>query len=247
MTSGGLTGPPFLFFDSMVTILLTMPDEIQDKMKAFIQQYGREFVDGTVLFQEGDYGDTVFVIHKGKVKITKKVRNIEKTLALLGKGEFFGEMAVLDNKPRSATAEVAEDSMILVLDGKTFEAFLLNNSPVAVKLIKKLVQRLREADDQIENLMIRDSESKVVNTLIKMVPDTGVPTTEGVQLAIKGDDLMVKVGLSRENLKEVLGKLKIFGLIRVSNKKIVIPSLHKLNRYSKFLEMKEEFARRFQA
>jgi len=215
-----------------------------EKMEHLIQQHGRRFISGTILFREGDYGDTVFLIHKGKVKISKQVRNNEKTLAILGKGEFFGEMAVLDNKPRSATAEVIEDGIILVLDGKTFETFLLHNGAASLKLIKKLVQRLRETDDQIENLMIRDAESKVINTLLKMVPEAGVPTVEGVQLPLKGDDLMVKVGLSKEKLKSVLSKLKFFGLIKVSNKKIVIPSLQKLNKFHKYLEVKEGFSRR---
>ncbi len=211
-------------------------------MKDFLRRYGTAYAAGTILFREGEYGDRVFIIHSGKVKIVKKVRAADKTLAILGKGDFFGEMAVLDSKPRSATAEVLEDSIILVLDDRTFEKFLLANSAASLQLIKKLVHRLRDADDQIETLMIKDVESKVVNTLIKIVPDIGVSTAEGIRLPLKGEDLLVKVGLSKKELTQVLSNLKVFGLIKISGGRILIPSLNKLNKFSRFLAMKEEFA-----
>src|SRR5437773_1238057 len=66
------------------------------------QRFGKEFPKGTVLFSEGQPGKEMFVLQSGKVAISKKVRDVEKVLATLGPGEFFGEMAIISNKPRNA-------------------------------------------------------------------------------------------------------------------------------------------------
>ena len=133
---------------------------------ALFQRFGKEFKRGDVLFREGDAGKERYVIQAGKVNITKKVRDTEKILATQGAGEFLGEMAILNNKPRSAGAVMAEDGKLLVIDPKTFEAMIRGNVEIAVRLIKKLSARLQAADDQIENLLLRDPASRVVHFLL---------------------------------------------------------------------------------
>ena len=131
-----------------------------------MQKFGRDFEKGTILFHEGDTrSKEMYVIHKGKVKIYKKVGNQETVLAYLGQGEFFGEMAILNNKPRSATAEVVEGGTLLVIDPKTFETMIKNNAGVAFRMIKKLADRIEETDNTIERLMIKDTNSRVVHAL----------------------------------------------------------------------------------
>jgi CRP/FNR family transcriptional regulator, cyclic AMP receptor protein len=95
------------------------------------QRFGREFPVGHVLFREGDSGKEMFVIQAGKVRISKQVRDVEKTLVSLGAGEFFGEMSILNNKPRSATATIEEPSKLIVIDPKTFEAMVRGNAEIA--------------------------------------------------------------------------------------------------------------------
>src|SRR5688500_8593387 len=122
-------------------------------------RFGKEIPRGTVLFREGDPGKEMYVVQSGKVAISKKVRDVEKILATLGPGEFFGEMAIISNKPRNATATVADDARLLVIDPKTFESMIRGNSEIAVRMIKKLADRLSEADTQIENLLMSDPAS----------------------------------------------------------------------------------------
>src|SRR5919106_93309 len=124
--------------------------------EALFQKFGKEFPKGTILFKEGEPGKEMFVLQSGKVAISKKVRDVEKVLAMLGPGEFFGEMAIISNKPRNATARVQEDAKLLVIDPKTFEAMIRGNSEIAVRMIKKLADRLSEAYSQIENLLHGD-------------------------------------------------------------------------------------------
>src|SRR5437660_11396077 len=88
------------------------------------QRFGREFPKGHVLFREGEPGKEMFVVQSGKVRISKKVRDVEKTLVIIGAGAFFGEMSILNNKPRSATATIEEDAKLLIIDPKTFETMV---------------------------------------------------------------------------------------------------------------------------
>lgn len=205
------------------------------------QRFGRVVPSGTLLFHENDPGEEMFIIQTGKVKISKKVRNIEKTLVVLGKGEFFGEMAILNDKPRSATAEVVEDSEILVIDRKTFETMIRGNAEIALRIIKKLSARLQEADNQIENLMIRDNTSRIVDLLAKLARDAGKRTGRGVELDYTFDDLAGMVGLGREQVVGILDKLVKIQVIELSGGAIVISNKEQLDRFMRYMEMREMF------
>src|SRR5512138_2181552 len=129
------------------------------------QRFGKEFPRGSVLFREGEPGKDMYVVQAGRVNVSKNVGDVEKILASLGPGEFLGEMSILNNKPRSATAICAEPSKLLVIDAKTFEAMIRGNAEIAVRMIKKLADRLAQANEQIENLLFADASSRVVHYL----------------------------------------------------------------------------------
>lgn len=123
-------------------------------------RFTKEVPRGTVLFREGDPGREMFVIQAGRVRISKRAGDAETALATLGQGEFFGEMSILNNRPRTATATVLEDARLLVIDPKTFDAMLRANAEVAIRMIKKLADRLEEADRRIEELLRRDASGR---------------------------------------------------------------------------------------
>src|ERR1700692_3288651 len=100
--------------------------------------YGREYHSGQVLFREGERGEEMFVIQTGVVQILKKMGDVDRPLAALGRGEFVGEMAILNDKPRTATAIALEDSKVLVIDGATLEQMIATNTEIALRLVKKL-------------------------------------------------------------------------------------------------------------
>lgn len=205
------------------------------------ERFGREFSKGDFLFREGEPGKEMFVIQTGRVRIGKTVRDVEKTLVILGPGEFFGEMSILNNKPRSATATVEEDSKLLVIDPKTFEAMVRGNAEIAVRMIKKLAARLQEADDQIENLLLRDHNSRVVHYLAHIASKFGHATDDGVVISMSVRELASKVGLDQEHVDEVLNKLIRSKLIKITETGLVIHEVDKLREFLEFLEMKEKF------
>ncbi|HEU0091349.1 MAG TPA: cyclic nucleotide-binding domain-containing protein, partial [Vicinamibacteria bacterium] len=111
------------------------------------------FDNGQVLFHEGDDGDDMYIIQSGRVAIKKKVKDSDTTLAVLEKGDFFGEMAILERLPRSATAEVVEDGDLIVISGETFGDMIKANPEIAVRMLRKQSIRLRETNRQLEQLM----------------------------------------------------------------------------------------------
>src|SRR5438309_4643228 len=207
---------------------------------ALFQRFGKEFKKGDVLFREGEPGKEMYVIQSGKVNITKTVRDTEKILATLGAGEFLGEMAILNNKPRSAGANMAEDGKLLVIDPRTFEAMIRGNVEIAVRLIKKLSDRLQEADEQIENLLLRDPNSRVVHFLLGSAK-RGRDTPQGKLISVNVTDLHGRMGLSTEAVQQALDKIAKARIIQLVPEGVLIPDVGKMQKYLEFLEMKERF------
>jgi len=199
------------------------------------QRFGKSFAEGTVLFREGDEGREMFVIRSGKVAISKRVRDMEKQLSTLGPGEFFGEMSLLTRKPRTATAVVTSDAHLLVIDPKTFEAMLRGNAEIAVRMIKMLADRLDEADLQIENLLLRDPDSRVVHYLMRAA-GRGRKAGSGVVVPLQIADLPAILGIEPEQLKESLQKLTRAGVATFKVDQVRIPDLGKLEDFRNSLE-----------
>ena len=146
------------------------------------------FPAGKVLFREGDAGEDMYIIQSGRVAIKKRTgANKDVTLAVLEKGDFFGEMAVLERMPRSATAEMAEAGDLIVISGDTFGDMIKSNPEIAFRMLRKYSIRLREMVKQIETLgkQMTDSPATVgpsTNTSISLpsVPIPAPPASEAL-------------------------------------------------------------------
>ena len=204
------------------------------------QRFGKEFPRGSVLCREGDPGNEMFVIQAGKVTISKRVGEIEKVLTALGPGEFFGEMSILNNKPRSATATCAEDSKILVIDAKTFEAMIRGNAEIAIRMIKKLADRLQETNEQIETLLFHDASSRVVHFLATAAERAPRGPT-GHRVEVSPAELAGRVGVRPHQVDDVLQKLLKGKIVTVDKSGIAVPDVAKLRQFLEFLQMKAQF------
>ena len=112
----------------------------------------KHFTKGTVLFNEGDEGEDMYIIQSGKVAIKKRVPHGETVLAVLEKGDFFGEMALLERMPRSAGAEMVEDGDLIVIGSDVFGDMIKANPEIAFRMMRKYSIRLRETTKQIEQM-----------------------------------------------------------------------------------------------
>jgi CRP/FNR family transcriptional regulator, cyclic AMP receptor protein len=209
--------------------------------ETLFQRFGKEFPKGTVLFQEGEPGKDMFVLQSGKIAISKKVRDVEKVLAVLGPGEFFGEMAIISNKPRNATATVTEDAKLLVIDPKTFEAMIRGNSEIAVRMIKKLAERLSEADAQIENLLLSDPASRVVHQVLQACQSRGRPMEEGIEVDFPIREYPRLIGVGEPAIRHMLDRLERAGLIERSGDRLTVYDTARLHDFLQYLEMKWKF------
>lgn len=110
------------------------------------------FEKGHVLFREGAEGDDMYIIQSGRVAIKKIVKEGEATLAVLEKGDFFGEMSILERLPRSASAEVVEAGDLIVISSDVFGDMIKANPEIAIRMLRKYSIRLRETNKQLEQI-----------------------------------------------------------------------------------------------
>ena len=210
---------------------------MSDIQAQLYSRFGKKISANTVLFHEGDQGEDMYIIQSGKVKISKRIRGIEKTLATLEKGEFFGEMAILNDKPRSATAETIEDCEMLSIDRKTFDTLIRGNAEIAVRFIKRLADRLRETNEQMEALMIKDNTSRVVSIIAKHVKEQ----KKSGEFFMTIDDLAGLAGIEASQVKIILKKLASVRILELSDDKVHIKSHDQMERLLRYLEMREIF------
>jgi len=117
----------------------------------------KQFQNGDTIIKEGDPGKELFIIVKGKVNIVKESDDVKTTLATLSEGDIFGEMALVDSRPRSASAKALGEVAVRVLDRESFKTMLTGNPKVAMLVFDKLCQRLRSVNDELQREMVRDA------------------------------------------------------------------------------------------
>ncbi len=144
------------------------------------------FPAGKILFREGDAGEDMYIIQSGRVAIKKRTgATKDVTLAVLEKGDFFGEMAVLERMPRSATAEMSEAGDLIVISGDTFGDMIKSNPEIAFRMLRKYSIRLREMVKQIEILgkQVAESPGSGATNTSTSLPSVPIPVAPSEALA----------------------------------------------------------------
>jgi CRP/FNR family cyclic AMP-dependent transcriptional regulator len=205
-------------------------------------RFGRDFRAGEVLFREGESGAEMFVIQSGIVRITKNVRGEERTLATLGRGEFIGEMAILNQKPRTATGTVVEDAKMLVIGAKTLQAMIANNSEIALRLIKKLARRLDSADELVQILLNPDPDARVMLGLKRHAETFGEESDGGVKVHVSAEELAGEVGVDSAQVHDVLRRLTRLRIATESEQgQAIVADVPRLLEFLEFLDMPRKF------
>ncbi len=156
-------------------------------MSKLFEYYGDKVKKGEFIFKEGDNAELVYMIHKGKVQITKDVKNIKEKVQILKEGEFFGEMAVIDSLPRSANAMALEDCELIKMDRESFEKTIKENHQFAVSVIRGLSERLRDTNEIKAVLAVRDRTRKFIIELLTEYLRNGKKDGRGEWYLIKKD------------------------------------------------------------
>jgi CRP-like cAMP-binding protein len=140
-----------------------------------------EFAAGRFIFHEGDLGTEMFIIHAGKVEILQESAGGSRQLAVLERGDFFGEMSILEELPRNAAARALTDVKIIMIDGATFDSMLRANPEIGIRIMRKLSRRVREAD-----ILLRQTQSGEEPGLAE-APPVVVPTPQRVARLIHSE------------------------------------------------------------
>jgi CRP/FNR family transcriptional regulator/CRP/FNR family cyclic AMP-dependent transcriptional regulator len=185
----------------------------------------RRYSKDTVVFFENDEGDSFFMIVNGRVKVTILGDDgREVILSVLGPGDFFGEMALLDDEPRSATAIAIEDSELLALQRTDFEGSLAAKPSISTALIRVLTARLRKANQQIQTLALLDVYGRVARVLMDMAKDEGRRLKDG-RMAFRRathQEIANRIGTTRETVTRMLKDLERQSLMKVEGREIVL-------------------------
>lgn len=219
-----------------------------------LDRFARDYDAGEVLFREGDPGDYMYVVQSGEVEIRRVVGDHERVLAVLPAGEFFGEMALINQRPRSATAVVRRVSRLLVIEPRTFEAMIRGKTEIAIRMIRTLAGRLERANHQIELLLLPNANHRVVQCLRRMADEqleaaggANALAESAIYLPVQVEEIAARVALPAHEVAEIVERLCQARLVLmaeeagISGRGYVIPEVGRLLEFLEFLELKERF------
>ena len=163
------------------------------------------------------------------MKITKLAKSgREKILKVMNPGDFFGEMGLLEDKARSATAVVQEDTRLIILNKADFQRFIKDQSQIALNMITELSRRLRKADQDIESLAFLDVESRLKKYFVKQIEDKdGEAERYKLNRRLTHKQLANHIGTSRETVTRIISKLENKDLIEIGEEHIYLKNIDK--------------------
>ena len=194
----------------------------QDLSALYSHSVSRAYKKNTIIIHEGDQSDSLYVILSGKVRVyLSDDEGKEVDLSILQAGDYFGELAALDNFPRSASIITLQECRFLLVSKKEFDVCLVNNPQIAVHIIHELTSRFRSMTENVKSLALMDVYGRVARTLINLAAESD----EGklvIQQKLTQQDLANMVGASREMVSRILKDLTKGGYITIHNKYITI-------------------------
>lgn len=181
----------------------------------------RNFPKNTIILCEGDQSDSLYVILSGKVKVyLSDDEGKEVTLNVQGEDEYFGELALLDSAPRSASVVTLEKTQLAVISKSAFEQCMEKNPDISLKVSRGLARRLRELSENVRSLALMDVYGRVAHTLLEMAEDQDGKKVIPQKLTQR--EIASMVGASREMVSRILRDLSIGGYITIEKKIITI-------------------------
>jgi CRP-like cAMP-binding protein len=187
----------------------------------------RPFPRDSVIVSQEDRGDALFVVSDGKVKVVlygKSGREV--ILSVFKPGDFFGEMSLLDNQPRSANVIAVEPSTLLVLERRAFSDYLAQHPQVALNVLAELSRRLRRADAIIGNLALLDVYGRVARFLRELAKTDGEQSAGSVVIRQRPtqQEIASMIGTSRETVSRALSEFQRRGFLEISGRRIILRS-----------------------
>ena len=171
---------------------------------------------GAIIVGQNEPGDALYILVQGRAKVVLFGESgREMTLATLKVGDFFGEMSLFDGKSRSANVVAVDDAVMLVLERDAFVAHLAGSPETALRMLRMMADKLRRANEIINNLALHDVASRLTRTLVTLGRETGEPREDGILIKRRPtqQDLANMVGTCRETVSRALSSMARRGLV----------------------------------
>jgi CRP/FNR family cyclic AMP-dependent transcriptional regulator len=180
---------------------------------------------GMILFQENDTGTVFYVVVSGAIKIyTSNINGEDKILSILTRNDSFGEISLLDGKPRSATAKTIEETKLIALTGKNFNNLLRTNFEITLNVIKQLSTRLRETNRQVHDLTYLDAKQRILKNLVTLAKTHGKRRDDTfiIKVNLDYDEMSQFAGVTKSLLFEVFSELQNKNILKVVNNEYIL-------------------------
>ena len=195
----------------------------------------RTWMAGETVFRAGDDGSSLYIVSSGSVKIAvTSPDGREKALAVLGPGEFFGELSLLDGQPRSADAVTLEDSTLHMLPGEQFRLFLRARPDACLGVMAALSLRLRRTDELVQDTAFMEIPCRLAKAILQLGVTRGGRGRQGqaVTPRMSQSEIAALVGATRESVNKWLRRFEGQGLLRLDNGRIAVSDPAGLGRYA---------------
>jgi CRP-like cAMP-binding protein len=201
-------------------------------MAAF-SRFARTFQPGEMIFSEFEPGDTFYLIQSGRVELVKIIGDIEKTVDILGASEMFGEMAILENSPRSATAIALDTVKVLEFNRQNFEILMLGNPQIALKLLKMFTKRIYDSKRRFMILTLDEPQARIADVFL-MLDETWANldrTTERREFKTTIEDIAHWAGMSVNQAREEMGHFVTQRRMEIYPDKVVVRNINDFSRF----------------
>lgn len=180
--------------------------------------YSRTYAKGEMIYMAGEKGEKLFVIHRGKVKITRiSESGREQVVRVLGPGDFMGELSLFVHVPLTDNAQALEDTEVCVLDGQSLKQLMMKYPAIALKILEELSMRLEKAERLIEDLTTRSVEVRIARALLELATHN-----DEVVLELSKGDLASHTGMSPETLSRKLSYFQKMGWIKMEGRRKIV-------------------------
>jgi CRP-like cAMP-binding protein len=205
---------------------------VEMDLSAF-QRFARVYQKGEVIFSEYEPGDAFYLIQQGRVQITKIMGEIEKTLDILQPPEIFGEMAILEEAPRSATAIAYDTVKVLEFNRANFEVLMMGNPPIALRLLKLFTKRIYDQKRRFMILTLEDPQARVADVFLMLDETSPTQNSDSPSREFKTtlDDIAHWAGMNPESVRDVLNHFATQRRVEVFPDKIVVKNISDFQRF----------------
>lgn len=202
---------------------MLLPESLFDK-------FGKTFEPGQIVFCEYEPGNDFYFIQEGKVKITKTVANMQKTLDILTTGDIFGEMAILEEEPRSASAIAIDQVRALHFNRENFDTLMMGNPQLAYRLLVIFTTRIYDARRRLQVLLLPDAPTKIADVFLMLYEKMQAQGPHKVIFNVTVDDVANWCGQPVGEVQKIISNYVKQGKLELFADRIVVSNINDFSR-----------------